>query len=72
MKFRFEDGLDCINPALQEVKAMIFRIPRDPSNLIQPNWTTQLSHEMEFHNVIIEEEDEDPRKNNILETEGHH
>jgi len=27
MMFSFEDGFDCIDEALQEVKAAIFRIP---------------------------------------------
>ena len=34
MTFNFEDGFDCIDEALQEVKAVIFTIPQDPSNLI--------------------------------------
>jgi len=38
MTFSFEDGFDYIEEALQEVKAMIFRIPQDPLDLIQPNW----------------------------------
>ena len=40
MTFSFEEGFDCIDEALQEVKAMIFRIPQDPLDLIQPDWTT--------------------------------
>jgi len=40
MKFSFEDGFDCIDEALQEVKASIFRIPLDPLDLIQPDWIT--------------------------------
>ena len=50
---------------------MIFRIPQDPLDLIQPDWTTQLSHMLECYNVTMEEEDEDPRKINIPYTEGH-
>ena len=38
--FSFEDGFECIDKALQEVKASISRIPQDPLDLIQPNWTT--------------------------------
>lgn len=34
MTFNFEDGFDSIDEALQEVKATIFRIPRDPLDLI--------------------------------------
>jgi len=44
MTFSFEDGFDCIDEALQEVKATIFRIPQDPLDLIQPKWAAQLSH----------------------------
>ena len=41
-------------------------------DLIQLDWTTQLSHTLECYNVTVEEEYEDPRKVNIPETEGHH
>jgi len=47
MAFSCEDRFDCIDKALQEVKASIFRIPQDPLDLIQPDWTTQLSHVLE-------------------------
>jgi len=71
MKFNFEDRFECIDKALQEVKVSIFRIVQDPLDLIQPNWTTQLSHALECYNVTTEEEDEDPQKINIPEIEGH-
>ena len=66
MTFSIEDGFKCIDEALQEVKAMIFRIPQDPSDLIQPDWTTQLCHALECYNVTAKEEEEDPRNINIL------
>ena len=71
MTFSFEDGFDCIDEVLQEVKATIFRKPQDPLDLIQLDSTTQLSHVLECYNVIAEEEDEDPWKINIREKEGH-
>lgn len=71
MTFNFDDGFDCIDVALQEVKAAIFRISQDPLDLVQPDWTTQLSHALECYNMIAEEEDDDPRKINILEIKGH-
>ena len=40
MTFSFEDGFDYVDEALQEVKATIFRIPQDPLDLIQLDWTT--------------------------------
>jgi len=40
MTFTFEYGFDCIGEVLKEVKAVIFRIPHDPLDLIQPDWTT--------------------------------
>jgi len=52
MTFSFEDWFDCIDEALQEVKATIFRILQDPLDLIQPEWTTQLSHVVECYNVL--------------------
>ena len=71
MTFNFEDKFDCIDKVLQEVKAAIFKIPRDHLELIQPDRNTQLSHVLECYNLTVEEEDEDPRKINILEIEGH-
>lgn len=35
MTFIFEDGFECIDEALQEVKAAILRIPQDPLDFIQ-------------------------------------
>ena len=71
MTFSFEDEFDNIDEVLQEVKATIFRIPQDPLGLTQPEHATQLSHVLECYNVIVEEEDKDPWKINILEIEGH-
>ena len=71
MTFSFEDGFECIDEALQEVKVAIFRILQDPLDLIQPDWTTQLHHMLDCYNVTIEEEYKDPRNINIPETEGH-
>lgn len=71
MTFSFEDGFDSIDEALQEVKETIFRIPQDPLELIKLEWATQLSDALECYNVTAEEEDKDPQKINILETEGH-
>ena len=51
----FKDEFDCIDEALQKVKATIFRIPQDPLDLIQPDWDTQLSHTLECYNVTVEE-----------------
>lgn len=59
MTFSFEDGFDCIEKMLQEVKASIFRIPQDPLDLIKPEWATQLSHALECYNITVEEEDND-------------
>lgn len=72
MTFSFENGFECINEALQEVKAVIFRIPQDPLDLIQPDWTTQMCHALVFYNVTTEEGDKDPRNINIPRVEGHY
>jgi len=69
--FNFEDGFESIDEALQEVKAAIFRIPQDPLELIQPDWSTQLRHALECYNMTAKGEDEDPRNINIPEVEGH-
>lgn len=47
MTFSLKDMFDCINEALQEVKAPIFMIPQDPLDMIQPDWTTHLNHALE-------------------------
>ena len=36
----------------------------------QPEWVTQMSCALECYNVNVEEDNEDPRKINIPETEG--
>jgi len=59
MTFSFEDGFDCIDEELQQVKAAIFRIPQGLLDLIQADWTTQLSHTLECYNITAKEEDED-------------
>jgi len=58
--FNFEDEFDCTEKVLQEVKVEIFKILHDPLDLIQPNWTTHLSHTLECYNVTTEEEEKDP------------
>jgi len=65
LTFNFEIGFDCINQAPQEFKVAIFRIPQEHLDLIQPDWTTWLSHTLECYNGIAEEEDEDQKKINI-------
>lgn len=72
MNFNFEDVFESIDEALQEGKTTIFIIPRDPLELIQPNWSTQRCHALECYNVTIEGDDEDPRNINIPEAEDHH
>lgn len=67
----FEDGFERINEALQEVKVIIFRIPQDPLELVQTNWSTQLCHALECYNVTAEGDSKDPININIPEVEGH-
>ena len=38
--------------------------------MLQSEWATQLSCALECYNVNIEEDDENPRNINILETQG--
>lgn len=71
LTFSFEDGFESIDEALQDIKAVIFRTPREPLEWVQPDWGTQLRHALECYNVMTEEEDEDPRNINILEVKGH-
>ena len=71
LSFMFEDHWwDTIDDALQAVKATIFKITQEPMELLQLEWVTQLSHAIDFYNVNVEEDDEDPQNIKILETEG--
>ena len=66
LTFMFEDhGWDIVDDALEAVKAAIFKIPQEPMEVLQPEWTTQLSCTLECYNVNIEEDDEYPQKFNI-------
>lgn len=71
MTFSFEDGFESIDEALQEVKAVNFRILQEPLEWVQPDWSTQLCHALECYNVAAEGEDEHPRNINITKVEGH-
>ena len=70
MTFNFEDGGDSIDEALQEVKAVIFRMPQESVETIHPEWVAQLSCALECYNIIVDEEDEDPRNIDIPKTKG--
>lgn len=70
LTFSFEDGFECIDEALQEIKAEIFRMPKEPTAWVQLDWSTQLHHALECYNVTMEEGEEDPKNNSILESEG--
>lgn len=44
LTFHFEDGFACIDEALQEIKATIFKILEEMIERVQPDWNTQLCH----------------------------
>ena len=71
LTFNFKDGFHSIDEALQEIKAVIFRMSKELVDRTQPNWSTQLRHALECYNVTVEEED-DPQNITIPETEGQH
>ena len=60
LTFRFEDGFESIDEALQEIKATIFRTPKETIEWAQPDWSAQLRYALECYNVTIEEEEEYP------------
>jgi len=66
----FEDGFECIDEALLEIKVAIFRIPEEPIMWVQPDWSTQLCHALECYIVTIKEGEEDPGNISIPESEG--
>ena len=37
LTFNFEDGFASIDEALQEIKVVIFRMPQEPMEWVQPN-----------------------------------
>ena len=63
----FENGFACIDEALQEIKAAIFRMPKELVEWVQVDWYTQLCNALECYNVTSEAEEEDLRNINILE-----
>lgn len=65
LTFSFEDGFECIDEALQEIKDTIFRTPEESVEWVHPDLSTQLRHELECYNVTAKEEEYDPRKINI-------
>ena len=40
LTFSFEDGFECIDEALKEIKVAIFRTPKEPVEWAQPDWST--------------------------------
>jgi len=46
--FSFEDGFECIDEALQEIKETIFQTPIEPITWIQLDWSTHLQHDLEI------------------------
>lgn len=64
--------MDTVDDVLQVVKAAIFKVPLEPEEIVQPDWSCQLSQALECYNMQIEDDEDDPRNINILETEGIH
>lgn len=56
----FEDGFKIIDEAMQEIKAAIFIMLKEPIEWTQPDWCTKLCHVLECYNVIGEVEEDDP------------
>ena len=71
LTFYFEDEFVSIDESLQEIKVVIFIMPQEPMEWIQPDWSTQLCHALECYNVTVEEEDEYMRNINIPKAKGH-
>ena len=57
-----------MDDALQVLKATIFKIPLEPEEIVQPDWSRQLSQALECYNVQVEDDEDDPRNINIPET----
>ena len=73
LKFSSEElWADTVDDVLQAVKAAIFKIPQEPWEIVQLEWSPQLSQALECYNVQAKDDDDDPRNINIPETEGCH
>lgn len=70
LTFSFEDGFECIDEALQEIKAAIFRMPEELITWVQLDQSTHLRHALKCYNVTTDEGKDDPRNINIHESEG--
>jgi len=40
LNFIFEDGFECIDEVIQEIKEAIFRMPKEAIEWAQPDWST--------------------------------
>jgi len=47
LTFIFEDGFECIDESLQEIKATIFRIPEETVTWVQLDWSMQMHQALE-------------------------
>lgn len=56
--------------ALQLVKSTIFRTPLEPEEVMQSDWSRQLSEALTCYNVQTEDDEDDARNINIPESEG--
>lgn len=73
LKFTLEDWWsDIVNDMVQVVKSSIYKIPQEQLEMLQPEWATQLSNDLECYSMQVEEHDDDPRNINVTETEGYH
>lgn len=71
LNFSFEDGFECVDEALQEIKTTIFRILEELVEWVQPDQSTQLHHALDCYNLTTKEEEyDDTNKFNILESQG--
>jgi len=62
--------MDTVDNALQVVKAAIFKVPLELEEIVQPDWSHQLSRALECYNVQVKDDEDDPKNINIQETEG--
>lgn len=71
LTFLFEyQWMDIVDDALQVVKVSIFKIPLEPKEIGQPEWSYQLSQALECYNVQVDDDEDDPRNINTPEIEG--
>ena len=70
LNFSFESRFPCINTTLHTIQDVVFDMLEKPEKWALPTCDAQMKDIIEFCNVTIEDNEEDPRNNNIPNFKG--